>query len=144
MYHFFLFARQYICFCPSFAISKVVECSGAFKRSALSRDFELSLEFTSKFASRVFCLYLARSIALTQTKKRNRITKTKRETYKAKSAALRESRIWASVEFILRQCFGVVFYGGRIILCWLNQVVALISLCSVAKCGIEISSVVTF
>ena len=39
-------------------------------------------------------------------------TKT-RETHKAKSVAVRESRIWG--EFILRQCFGVVFYRGRII-----------------------------
>ena len=42
---FFLFSpdsNDVICFCPSFAISKVVECSGAFKRSTLSRKFELS------------------------------------------------------------------------------------------------------
>ena len=38
----------------------------------------------------------------------------RRETIKAKNVALRESRIGASVEFILRQCFGVVFYRGRL------------------------------
>ena len=42
---FFLFSpdsNDVVYFCPSFAISKVVECSGAFKRSTLSRKFELS------------------------------------------------------------------------------------------------------
>ena len=48
----FLFSsdsNDVICFCPSFAISMVVECSGTFKRSALSKKFELSPAYTSKF-----------------------------------------------------------------------------------------------
>ena len=54
IYPFFFLpnSNDVICFCPSFAILKVVKCSGAFKCSALSRGFKLTLEYMSKFASR--------------------------------------------------------------------------------------------
>ena len=45
-------SNDVICFYPSFAISMRVECSGAFERSVVSREFESTLEYASKFASR--------------------------------------------------------------------------------------------
>ena len=41
--------------------SHIVECSGAFERNDLSREFWLNLEFTSKFTSRDLVFYIKRS-----------------------------------------------------------------------------------
>ena len=38
--------------------SHIVECSGAFEHSDLSREFRLNLKFTSKFASRDLVFYI--------------------------------------------------------------------------------------
>ena len=63
-------SNDVICFCPSFAIPMRVECPGAFERSAFSREFELTLKYTSKFASRDLL-----SIQMNAKRRRTRRTK---------------------------------------------------------------------
>ena len=79
-------------------VSRAPKRRGAQFENRCSREMENNLVYSSEFTV-TWCLSIHTLVQLhwhrrKQTKKRKRTTKTKRGTNKAKSAALRESRLW--------------------------------------------------